>query len=293
VALAAIALPLLADRYTLTVAAGVAIYAIIAASMTLVSGSAGQITIGQAGPIAVGAYTSAILTVVTGWSFWPALIVAGLLSAVVSTVLTAPVWRLRGHYVAIATLGIGSVAVAVIRNWESLTRGAYGIRGIPAPTLFGEKLNSAVEFYLLALAVLVVTLVVITRIRASHLGTVLAAVGADDVAARSSGVRVRDYKALAYAVAAFFAGIGGSLLAHQYTYIDPSIFNLTMSLLALTIIVLGGLSSPVGAVLGALILVGLPELLRIAPDVRILGYGVLLLLIIRFRPQGLWVRRPA
>jgi branched-chain amino acid transport system permease protein len=216
-----------------------------------------------------------------------------LLSAVVSTVLTAPVWRLRGHYVAIATLGIGSVAVAVIRNWESLTRGAYGIRGIPAPTLFGEKLNSAVEFYLLALAVLVVTLVVITRIRASHLGTVLAAVGADDVAARSSGVRVRDYKALAYAVAAFFAGIGGSLLAHQYTYIDPSIFNLTMSLLALTIIVLGGLSSPIGAVLGALILVGLPELLRIAPDVRILGYGVLLLLIIRFRPQGLWVRRPA
>ena len=293
VAVAAIALPLLADRYTLTVAAGVAIYAIIAASMTLVSGSAGQITIGQAGPIAVGAYTSAILTVVTGWSFWPALIVAGLLSAVVSTVLTAPVWRLRGHYVAIATLGVGSVAVAVIRNWESLTRGAYGIRGIPAPTLFGAKLNSAVEFYLLTLAVLVLTLVVITRIRASHLGTVLAAVGADDVAARSSGVRVRDYKALAFAVAAFFAGIGGALLAHQYTYIDPSIFNLAMSLLALTIIVLGGLSSPVGAVLGALILVGLPELLRITPDVRILGYGVLLLLIIRFRPSGLWVRRAA
>jgi branched-chain amino acid transport system permease protein len=233
------------------------------------------------------------LTVVTGWSFWPALIVAGLLSAVVSTVLTAPVWRLRGHYVAIATLGIGSVAVAVIRNWESLTRGAYGIRGIPAPTLFGAKLNSAVEFYLLTLAVLVLTLVVVTRIRASHLGTVLAAVGADDVAARSSGVRVRDYKALAFAVAAFFAGIGGALLAHQYTYIDPSIFNLAMSLLALTIIVLGGLSSPVGAVLGALILVGLPELLRITPDVRILGYGVLLLLIIRFRPRGLWVRRAA
>jgi branched-chain amino acid transport system permease protein len=292
-ALAAVALPLLADRYTLTVAAGVAIYAIIAASMTLVSGSAGQITIGQAGPIAVGAYTSAILTALTGWSFWPALVVAGLVSAVVSTVLTAPVWRLRGHYVAIATLGVGSVAVAVIRNWESLTRGAYGIRGIPAPMLFGEKLSSAVEFYLLTLALLVVTLVVIIRIRASHLGTVLAAVGADDVAARSSGVRVRDYKALAFAVAAFFAGIGGALLAHQYTYIDPSIFNLTMSLLALTIIVLGGLSSPVGAVLGALILVGLPELLRITPDVRILGYGVLLLLIIRFRPQGVWVRRPA
>ncbi|WP_028933914.1 ABC transporter permease [Pseudonocardia spinosispora] len=288
--LAAVAVPLLADRYTVTVASGVAVYAIIAASMTLVSGAAGQITIGQAGPIAIGAYTSAVLTVVTGWPFWPALLAAGVLAAVVSTVLTAPVWRLRGHYVAIATLGTGAVTVAVIRNWESLTRGAYGIRGIPAPTLFGAKLHSAVEFYLLALALLLVTLVVITRIRASHLGTVLAAVGADEVAARASGVRVRDYKALAYAVSAFFAGIGGSLLAHQYTYIDPSIFTLTMSLLALTIIVLGGLSSPVGAVLGSVVLVGLPELLRITPDVRIFGYGLVLLLVIRFRPQGLWVR---
>jgi branched-chain amino acid transport system permease protein len=288
-ALAAV-LPLIANRYMVTVAATVAIYAIIAGSMTLVSGSAGQITIGQAGPIAIGAYTSAILTAITGWSYWPAVLASGLLSAVVAGVLTAPAWRLRGHYVAIATLGIAAVAVAVIRNWESLTRGAYGIRGIPAPVLFGEKLNSAVEFYLLCLALLVITLVVVIRIRASHLGTVLAAVGADEVAARSAGVRVRDYKALAYAVSAFFAGIGGSLLAVQYTYIDPSIFTLTMSLLALTIIVLGGLVSPVGAVLGSLVLVGLPELLRLTPDVRILGYGVVLLLVIRFRPQGLWVR---
>lgn len=286
----ALALPQLVDRYTITVAATVAVYAIIAASMTLVSGSAGQITIGQAGPIAVGAYASAILTTVSGWAFWPALVVSGMLAAVVAGALTAPAWRLRGHYVAIATLGVGSVVVAVIRNWESLTRGAYGIRGIPAPVLFGEKLNSAIEFYLLALALLVVTLVVVVRVRSSHLGTVLAAVGADEVAARSSGVAVRDYKALAYAVSAFFAGIGGSLLAVQYTYIEPSVFTLPMSLLALTIIVLGGLYSPVGAVLGALVLVGVPELLRMAPDVRILGYGAILLLVIRFRPQGLWVR---
>jgi branched-chain amino acid transport system permease protein len=286
----AVALPQLVDRYTITVAATVAVYAIIAASMTLVSGSAGQITIGQAGPIAIGAYTSAILTTITGWSYWPALLASGVLAAVIAGALTGPAWRLRGHYVAIATLGVGSVAVAVIRNWESVTRGAYGIRGIPAPVLFGEKLNSAIEFYLLSLALLVLTLVVVTRVRSSHLGIVLAAVGADEVAARSSGVRIRDYKALAYAVSAFFAGIGGSLLAVQYTYIEPSVFNLPMSLLALTIIVLGGLYSPIGAVLGALVLVGVPELLRVAPDVRILGYGVVLLLVIRFRPQGLWVR---
>jgi branched-chain amino acid transport system permease protein len=286
----ALALPQLVDRYTITVAATVAVYAIIAASMTLISGSAGQIAIGQAGPIAIGAYTAAILTTISGWSFWPALVVSGVLSAVVAGALTAPAWRLRGHYVAIATLGVGAVVVAVIRNWDALTRGAYGIRGIPPPALFGAKLTSAIDFYLLSLALLVLTLVVVMRVRSSHLGTVLAAVGADEVAARSSGVRIRDYKALAYAVSAFFAGIGGSLLAVQYTYIEPSIFNLPMSLLALTVIVLGGLYSPIGAVLGALVLVGAPELLRLAPDVRILGYGVVLLLVIRFRPQGLWVR---
>ena len=286
----ALALPQLVNRYTITVAATVAVYAIIAASMTLVSGSAGQITIGQAGPIAIGSYSAAILTAIVGWSFWPALLVSGLTAAVVAGALTAPVWRLRGHYVAIATLGVGAVVVAVIRNWESLTRGAYGIRGIPAPVLFGQKLTSAIDFYLLALALLVLTLVVVTRVRSSHLGTVLAAVGADEVAARSAGVRSRDYKALAFAVAAFFSGVGGALLAVQYTYIEPSVFNLPMSLLALTIIVLGGLYSPVGAVLGALVLIGVPELLRLAPDVRILGYGVVLLLVIRFRPQGLWVR---
>lgn len=283
-------LPLVADRYSITVGTQVTVYAIVAASMTLVSGSAGQITLGQAGPIAVGAYTSAVLTVVSGWSFWPALLAAGLTSAVVSTVLTAPVWRLSGHYVAIATLGIGTVAVAVIRNWESVTRGPYGIRAVPAPVLFGEKINTATEFYLLGLVLLLLTLAVVGRIRASHLGIVIAAVGADEVAARASGVRVRDYKALAYAVSAFFAGIGGSLLAHQYTYIDPTIFTFAMSLLVLTITVLGGSVSPVGAVLGALLLVGLPELLRLTPDVRIIGYGVLLLLAMRYRPHGIWVR---
>lgn len=289
-AVAAIAVPLLADGYTLIVGTQVLIYAIVAVSMTLLSGSAGQITIGQAGPIAVGAYASAILVQFTGWPFWAGLLSAGLISAVISTALTAPVWRLRGHYVAIATLGIGTVAVAVIRNWDSLTRGGYGITGIEPPELFGVSIVDPIGFYLLDLAVLAVTLLVIVRLKSSHLGKVLTAVGADDVAARSSGVRVRDYKALAFAIAAFFAGIAGSLMAHQYSYIDPSVFTLPMSLLALTIIVLGGLSAPVGAVLGAVVLVGAPELFRLAPDARILGYGVLLLLIIRFRPQGIWVR---
>jgi branched-chain amino acid transport system permease protein len=289
----AVAVPLLADGYTLTIGTQVLIFAIVAVPLTLVSGSAGQISLGQAGPIAVGAYSSALLVERAGWPFPVALLVAGMVSATVAAVLTAPIWRLRGHYVSIATLGVGIVIVAIIRNWTSLTRGAYGLSAIPPPRLFGLTVVTPLGFYLLDLAVLLITLGFVARVRGSHLGTVIASVGSDDTAARSAGIRARDYKALAFAVAAFFAGVAGSLMAHQYSYLDPTVFTLQMSTLALTILVLGGLSSPLGAVLGALVLVGAPELLRIAPDVRILLYGVLLIAVIRFRPQGVLVRSGA
>ena len=115
----------------------------------------------------------------------------------------------------------------------------------------------------------------------------------DEVAARSAGVRARDYKVLAYAVAAFFAGIAGALQAHENRYLDPTLFTIAMSTLALTIIVVGGITSPVGAVVGSIVLIAVPELLRLTPDIRILLYGVVLIAVIRFRPQGLWVRRRA
>ena len=115
--------------------------------------------------------------------------------------------------------------------------------------------------------------------------------GADREASEALSIRTGAYKALAYALAAFFAGLAGSLLAHQYTYIDPTIFNSNMSILILTIIVLGGMNSPLGAVLGSIVLIGAPELLRFATDARILLYGVLLVLVILFRPQGLFARK--
>ncbi|MGV8976730.1 MAG: ABC transporter permease [Cellulomonas sp.] len=291
IVLAATLVPLLANGYFLIVATQVLLYAIVAVALTLVAGSAGQITLGQAGPIALGAYTSALLVQHAGWPFLATVLVGGLVAAVASAILTFPVWRLRGHYVAIATLGVGILTVALIRNADGLTRGAYGLTGIAPPELFGHVVTTPAGYYLLDLGALVLTLGVVTLLRRSHLGKVFAAVGADDTAARSSGVRSRDYRALAFAIAAFFAGVSGALLAHQYAYIDPTVFNQGMSLLVLTIAVLGGLASPVGAVLGSVVLVGAPELLRLAPQVRILSYGVLLLAIIRFRPQGIWIRK--
>ncbi|MGV9410355.1 ABC transporter permease [Nocardia sp. NPDC003693] len=290
-AVAGLVIPVVSDDYGISVGTQILAYAIIAVSMTLVAGSAGQLAIGQAGPIAIGAYTSAVLTVSHGWSFLPAIILAGIVAAVVSSVLAAPLWRLGGHYVAIATLGIGIVTVALIRNWEPVTRGSYGIFGIPAPELFGIEFTTHTEIFRLELVVLAITLAVMLAVQRSRLGTAIRAIGADEVAARSAGVPVRDYKALAFAIAAFFSGIGGALLAHQYSYIDPTVFNLPMSLLVVTILVLGGTASPYGAVLGAVVLIGVPEALRLAPELRIVLYGVVLLLVVRFRPQGILVRR--
>jgi branched-chain amino acid transport system permease protein len=128
------------------------------------------------------------------------------------------------------------------------------------------------------------------RIRRSHLGKVIASVGSDEVAALAAGARARDYKALAFAVSAFFAGIGGSLLAAQYTYIDTTVFTTVMSVLVVTIVIMGGVGLPYGAVVGAIVLIGALQILRVTDDLRIIVYGLVLILVVRFRPGGILVR---
>ncbi|MCI1636224.1 ABC transporter permease [Bifidobacterium sp.] len=290
-AVALLATPFFFSDYLAGVGTQVAIYAIAAVGLTLISGSAGQTILGMAGPLAAGAYASAILTTQLHWPFLVALPAAGIVAAIAASILTFPVWKLSGHYVAIATIGVGAVMVAIIRLWEPLTKGSLGIQGIPFPTIFGQVLYTQQMQYLLDIVILLFALVVVMRLRSSHLGRVFEAVGSDQEASQALGVRTSTYKSLAYALAAFFTGLAGALLAHQYTYIDPTIFTSSVSVLILTIIVLGGMNSPLGAVLGSIILIGGPELLRIVPDARIIVYGALLVLVILFRPQGLFARK--
>lgn len=285
--LAIVVLPLFGDGYYLQIAGGVVIFAILGLSLTLPSGSAGQISLGQAGFFAIGAYASALLTTERGWSFWLALPAAGLIAAVLGAVAVAPALGLRGHYVAIATLGIGAMVVAIILNWESLTHGPLGVFGIPVPRLAGRDLFSPRDYYLLAGAVMLGAIALNWRLQSSQLGRAWRSIRDDEVAARSMGVAPSGYKSLAFAVGAFIAGLGGSLLAHQYSFIAPEVFGFQISLLALTIVVLGGMSNNLGTILGAAILVGAPELFRPLADYRILAYGLLLLVLVRFRPQGL------
>lgn len=281
----AVVVPVVGSAYVLTTGTQVLIYAIIAAGFTVTAGQAGVLALGQAGPIAIGAYTSALLTLHLHVPFWAALPLAGLAAAVVASVLASPVWGVKGHYISIATLGLGITIVAVIQLIAP-----QGVYGIPVPQWFGTPLSTPLAYYLIDVAVLALTLLVTGRIRRSHLGKVISAVGSDEVAALASGVRARDYKALAFAVSAFFAGVGGSLLAHQYTYIDPTIFTMLMSLLVVTIVIMGGVSLPHGAVLGSIVLIGAMELLRFTPELRIIVYGLVLILVVRFRPGGILVR---
>lgn len=286
-----LATPFFFNDYLSGIGIQATIYAIAAVGLTLISGSAGQTILGMAGPLAIGAYASALLVGTLHWPFLLALVASGVIAAVISTVLTFPVWKLSGHYVAIATIGLGAVTVAIIRLWEPLTRGSLGITGISYPNVFGAVLNTQQEMYLLNAVVLLIALWIITRIRKSHVGHVFEAIGADQEAAEALSIRSGSYKALAYAIAALLGGLAGSLMAHEYTYIDPTMFNSTMSMTILTIIVLGGMNAPLGAVIGSIVLIGAPELLRPISDARILIYGLLLVIIILFRPQGLFAKK--
>lgn len=282
-----VGMPLFAGAYVLQIGAIVLIFTILALSMTVLAGTAGQISLGQAGLFAIGAYASALLTKEQGWSFWFALPMAGLLAAVIGAVIVAPALHLRGHYVAIVTLGIGAMVTSILLNFESLTNGPMGVTDIPAPVFFGHAIVQPRDFYLLSLAVLLVCAGLTVLLQRSHLGRVWRSIREDELAAQAFGVQLASYKSLAFAIGAFMAGLGGSLLAHQYTYISPDIFDVTISVLALTIVVMGGMSNVLGALVGAIILVGGPEFFRPLHDVRMLGYGVLLLLLVRFRPQGI------
>jgi branched-chain amino acid transport system permease protein len=289
--LAVVILPALHRAYLLRIGSQAFAFALLAMSLTILTGNAGQISLGQAGAVAIGAYTSALLVRDLHWPFLLSLLSAGLLAAAVSLVLVTPGWRLKGHYQSIATLAIGAIVTATILNWNRLTLGPHGITQISPPRILGHDFISSRDYYFLNLGVLVLGCLLVSRLQASHLGRTWAAIRDDEIAARSLGIAADDYKGLAFAIGAFLAGIGGSLLAHEYGYLDPTMFGNPVSQEILIIAVLGSLTSAYGAVLGAIVLVGGLEFFRIATDWRFFLYGLLLLALVRYRPQGLLARR--
>jgi branched-chain amino acid transport system permease protein len=284
----AAALPLVPNiSYVLQTLTGAWLYAILALSLTLVAGTVGQISLGHAGLLAIGAYASALLALDLNVPVGFAVLAAGVITALLGTALIFAAFRLRGHYVSIATLGIGEIVGLVILNWESLTRGPIGVSGIPPLQLGSLALDSPVGSYWTCLGVLIVLALLQMRLLRSHLGRTFRAIRDDDVAARAYGISLNRYKGLAFAVGGFAAGVSGAITAHLYSYINYETFTSQISILALTMVILGGLGNVAGAIVGAVALIGLPELFRFTAEWRMLVYGVVLLLLIRFRPQGM------
>jgi branched-chain amino acid transport system permease protein len=288
-AAAALLLPLLAPNpYLLQILTNAWLMGMLALSLTLVTGTAGQTSLGQAGFLAIGAYASALLTLRLHWPFELALLAAALITALLGTLLVLPAFRLRAHYVAIATLGIGEIVNQVILNWDALTSGVMGLINIPPPTFLGFAAVTPRAVYWYALGLLLLALLLQGRLMRSPLGRTWRAIREDDVAAQAYGISLNRYKALAFAASGLIAGMSGAFTAHMYTYINPESFPNSLSTLALTMVILGGMGNLFGAVIGAVTLTVLPELFRGMADYRYLVYGLALLLLIRFRPQGLF-----
>ncbi len=271
--------------YLYTVATLVGIYCILTLGLNTITGVAGQISLGHAAFLGVGAYTSAILTVSYGWGFWPALLGAVVAAAAAGAGVGAVAIRVREDFLAITTMGVNFVVVSTFLYFPFFG-GALGIGGIPPPTWLGVPLARP-GFFLLVLAAVMVALGINLGLLRSWAGLALLATREDEDGARAAGIDVRRFKIVAFTVGTGLAGMAGSLYAHYLSFISAGDFGFPFSITILCMLVLGGIGTNRGAIVGAILLGVLPELFRPLADYRMLTYGVLLLLLMRWAPHGL------
>jgi len=284
----ALLLPSVANAYVLQVAMLAAVYAIVAIGLTIVSGTAGQISLAHAGLFGIGAYTTAILAKSHGWSAEGAIVTAAGFTALVAVVAAIPSVRLSGHAVALTSLAIGVIAYLTFLSWIEVTRGPFGITGIP-PAKFaaGFSIVSLEAKYRMAIVLLMFAVWFATRVLASPVGRVWRAIREDRLAAEAAGIPVRRYLLMAHGTGGLLAGVAGSAFAYQSSFVSPESFSLNTAILLLTIVILGGIGNITGALIGSAAMIGVFEALRLSIDYRVVLVSVLLLLALRFRPQGL------
>ena len=289
VVLAVLALPWgIESNYYLRLVNMALIFSLLAVSLNIVLGYAGQIALGHAAFFGIGAYTSALLTAgESGLLFWPVFLGAGALAGLSGLVIGVPTLRLKGHYLALATLGFGEIMKVIFFNWRVVTRGMDGISGIPAPSLGGISLQNDQTYYYLIGIVLALVLVACWRLERSKFGRHLAAIRDTELAAGTSGVNVPRLKIIAFVLSAAVAGFAGSLYAHLVTFVSPDAFTFDVTAQLLSMVLIGGIGTTGGPVLGAFVLTFLPEMLRISKAYYMLIYGIGLAALIIFLPMGL------
>jgi len=281
------ALPFLLNKYYLDVLITAGIYIVLALGLNIIVGLAGLLVLGYIAFYAVGAYAYAILGTQYHLSFFVALPLAALLALLFGFVLGLPTLRLRGDYLAIVTLGFGEIVRIVLNNWDGLTGGPNGIMGIPKPALFGLSLGRQPHLYLLVLIMIGLVSFLIGRLNDSRLGRALVAMREDETAARACGVDTTRLKMLAFGLSAAVAGMMGVVFAAKMNFVSPESFTFWESVMILCMVVLGGMASIPGVILGALVLVVIPEWLRPVQNYRMLIFGASMAAMMVFRPQGL------
>lgn len=287
--LVTVLLPLvITDDYVLRILIMSGIFVMLTLSLNLVTGFTGQFCLGWAAFYGIGAYTSALLTMKAGLSFWLAMPLGGFMAALFGLLLGLPTMRLKEIYLAITTLGFGEIIRLIMLNWTDLTRGSMGLPGIPAPSILSYEFSSNQSYYYFILALVLITVAAMRRLIDSRTGRALIAIREDELAAKSMGIDVTAYKMLAFAVGAFFAGLAGSFYAHYTSFIDPHTFSFTESIAILAMTVLGGLGSINGSILGAVMLTVVPELLRGIAEYRLIVFGLIMMAVMLLRPQGIF-----
>lgn len=266
------------NPYYLQIIVNIGLGIILALGLNVVTGLTGQLSLGHAAFMSIGAFTSALFTIKLGMPFSVNLILTGLVTAAVAALIGLPILRLTGDYLAICTLGFAEIVKVVFLNLD-ITNRALGL-SVPAA-------NTTIPMPVVVLLVVILSIICVTFIHNSRFGRALMAVRGDEIAAEAMGINVTLYKVQSFAIGAFLAGVGGGLYAHFMGYINPSDFGFLKSVDILSMIVLGGLGSITGSVIGAGILSAAPEFLRFMANYRMLVYGGLLVCVMIFRPNGL------
>lgn len=280
-------LPFILNIYWLDVITLVLFYVVLAQGLNIVVGYTGLLDLGYAAFFAVGAYTTAILMTTFHWSFWLTLPVAFLFAIISGIIIGTPTLRLRSDYLAIVTLGFGEIVRIMATNLE-ITGSASGIYGIPRPAIGGYLISTQKDFYFLILIVAIISIFIVYRLGHSRIGRAWIYIREDEDAAEAMGVNRIRLKLLSYASGAVIGSFAGSIFAVKMTAIAPLSFSFLQSVMILLAVVLGGLGSISGVVIGAILVIVLPEALRGAEDWRYLIFGISLVLMMIFRPQGIW-----
>jgi branched-chain amino acid transport system permease protein len=290
-ALGALGVPAVGDSYILEILTNSFFYIVLCLGLNIVVGFAGLLDLGYAAFFAVGAYTTGILTSHYGWNFWLTIPAAVVFSILAGVIIGGPTLRLRSDYLAIVTLGFGEITRIVARNLKDITGGASGLIGINRPSIFGLELYQIHHYYYAFFVLVVLAVFVSYRLQHSRLGRAWQYVREDEDAAEAMGIDRVAIKLYAYIIGAVFAGIAGCFFAAKMTAISPETFQFMQSATILMAVVLGGMGKIPGMIIGALALILFPEVFREIGSMRMLVFGVVLILMMIFRPQGMWPER--